>query len=97
VAEDIGPPATKILALFDTRLWLVDAESPNTLWFSKQIIDSTPVEMSDLFTFYIAPTTSSQGSTGPTTALAPMDDKLIIFKGNAAYYINGQGPDNTGK
>jgi hypothetical protein len=25
-----------------------------------------------------------------------MDDKLIIFKANAIYYINGTGPDNTG-
>jgi hypothetical protein len=25
-----------------------------------------------------------------------MDDKLIIFKENAIYYINGTGPDNTG-
>jgi hypothetical protein len=52
--------------------------------------------MSDLLTFYIAPTTGAQGSTGPITALAPMDDKLIIFKANAIYYINGTGPDNTG-
>ncbi len=28
--------------------------------------------------------------------LAPMDDKLIIFKKNAIYYLNGAGPDNTG-
>jgi hypothetical protein len=25
-----------------------------------------------------------------------MDDKLVIFKQNAIYYINGTGPDNTG-
>jgi hypothetical protein len=30
------------------------------------------------------------------TALAPMDDKIIIFKQNAIYYINGAGPDNLG-
>jgi hypothetical protein len=83
------------MTLFDTRLWLVDAEDPNLLWFSKQVIENTPVEMSDLLTMYIAPTTAAQGSTGPITAIAPMDDKLIIFKGNAIYYINGTGPDNT--
>ncbi len=96
VVEDVNAPASNILTLFDTRLWLVDAEDPNLLWFSKQVIEATPVEMSDLFTFYIAPTTAAQGSTGPMTALAPMDDKLIIFKANAIYYINGTGPDNTG-
>lgn len=96
VVEDIGPPSTSIMTLFDTRLWLVDAEDPNVLWYSKQVIQGTPVEMSDLFTIYISPTQSAQGSTGPITALAAMDDKLVIFKRNAIYYINGTGPDNTG-
>lgn len=100
VIEDISPPATSLMTLFQTRLWLVDAEDPNLLWFSKQIIEDTPIEMSDLFTLYVSPTISAQGSTGPITAIAPMDDKLIIFKrsnsGTAIYYINGTGPDNTG-
>lgn len=96
VVEDINGPASDIFTLFDTRFWLVDAEDRNLLWYSKQVIEATPVEMSDLFTFYVAPTQAAQGSTGPITALAPMDDKLIIFKENAIYYINGTGPDNTG-
>jgi hypothetical protein len=96
VVEDINAPATNIMTLFDTRLWLVDAEDQNLLWFSKQVIEATPVEMSDLFTRFIPPTTASQGTTGPISALAPMDDKLIIFKKNALYYINGAGPDNAG-
>lgn len=96
VIEDINAPATNIMTLFDDRLWLVDAEDTNLLWFSKQVIEATPVEMSDLLTFYVAPSQAAQGSTGPITALAPLDDKLIIFKANAIYYINGTGPDNTG-
>lgn len=96
VVEDVNAPASNILSLFDTRLWLVDAEDPNLLWFSKQVIEATPVEMSDLFTVYVPPTTSTEGPTGPITALAPMDDKLIIFKENSILYINGSGPDNTG-
>lgn len=96
VVEDINGPASNLFTLFDTRFWSVDAEDQNLLWYSKQVIENTPVEMSDLFTFYVAPTQAAQGSTGPITALAPMDDKLIIFKANAIYYINGTGPDNTG-
>lgn len=96
VVEDFNAPASNILALFDTRLWLVNAEDPNLLWYSKQVIENTPVEMSDLFTIYVPPTTATQGTTGPITALAPMDDKLIIAKQNAFLYINGAGPDNTG-
>lgn len=96
VIEDIAAPASIASALFNNRLWLIDAEDRNLLWFSKQVIESTPVEMSDLLTIYVAPTTGAQGSTGPMTALSAMDDKLIIFKKDAAYYINGIGPDNTG-
>lgn len=96
VIENINGPASNVVTLFNNRLWLIDAEDPNLLWFSKQVIEGTPVEMSDLLTLYVAPTTSAQGSTGPTTAAAPLDDKLILFKNNAIYYINGIGPDNTG-
>lgn len=97
VVEDISAPATNAITLFDDRLWLIDAEDPNLLWFSKQVIEATPVEMSDLLTLYVAPTLSAQGSTGNLKCLAAMDDKLILFKRDAIYYINGTGPDNTGE
>ncbi len=96
VVENIAAPASLASALFKNRLWLIDAEDPNLLWFSKIVIQATPVEMSDLFTVYVAPTSGAQGSTGPCTALSAMDDKLIIFKNNAIYYMTGTGPDNTG-
>lgn len=96
VVEDIGPPATEAMTLFRSRMFLIDAEDPNLLWYSKQVIEATPVEFSDLFTIYVSPTTGSQGSTGPMKCLFPMDDKLIIFKQDAIYYLTGTGPDNTG-
>lgn len=96
VVEDIAGPAAIASTLFDDRLWLVDAEDQNLLWFSKQIIEGTPVELSDLLTMYIAPTIGAQGSTGTITALAPLDSNLIVFKRDAIYYVNGTGPDNTG-
>ena len=96
VVENIGPPASIDTFIFDDRLWLIDAEDQNLLWFSKQILQSTPVEMSDLLTLYVAPSIGAQGNTGPLTCGAPMDDKAILFKKNAIYYINGTGPDNTG-
>lgn len=96
VVEDIGAPATQLLTLYGDRLILVDSEDQNLLWYSKQVLEATPVEMSDLFTIYIAPTIGTSGSTGPITAISVMDDKLIIFKKDAIYYITGTGPDNTG-
>lgn len=96
VIEDTGAPSFNAISTFDSRLWGISAEDPNLLWYSKQVIEATPVEMSDLFTFYVAPSIAAQGPTGDNKCLAPMDDKLIIFKRDAMYYINGTGPDNTG-
>lgn len=96
VLENVAPPASAVTALFKSRLFLVDAEDRNLLWYSKQVLQGTPVEMSDLQTIYVAPTTAAQGDTGPMTALGALDDKLIIFKKNAIYYIAGTGPDATG-
>ncbi len=96
VVENIAAPASIDSALFKNRLFLIDAEDRNLLWYSKQVIENTPVEMSDLFTVFVAPTSGAQGSTGPCTAISAMDDKLIVFKKDAAYYMTGTGPDNTG-
>lgn len=96
ILENIAFPASNSLGLFKSRLMVVDAENPNLLWFSKQVIQSVPVEPSDLLTIFVAPTISSQGSTGPTLAVSAMDDKFIAFKKDAIYYITGNGPDNLG-
>lgn len=95
VAEDTASPATNSLAFFDDRLWLIDSED-GTLWFSKQVVSGTAVELSQVFTYFVAPSSVDLGLSGRPRAIAPMDDKLIIFKSNSIYYINGSGPDNTG-
>lgn len=96
VIENIAPPASIDSALYQNRLMLIDAEDQNLIWYSKQVIEATPVEFSDLFTFYVAPTTGAQGSTGKLTCISAMDDKFIMFKRDAIYYLTGKGPDNTG-
>lgn len=95
VVEDTASPATNSLAFFDDRLWLIDSEDGN-LWFSKQVISGTSVELSQVFTYFVPPSSVDLGLSGRPKAIAPMDDKLIVFKSNSIYYINGFGPDNTG-
>lgn len=96
VLENTPGPACTDVTLFDTRVWSISAEDQNLLNYSKQVIESVPVEMSDFLTFYVAPNAGTSASTGPMKCLFPMDDKIIIFKKNAIFYINGTGPDNTG-
>lgn len=85
-----GGPACSGSTIYKSRLMLIDAEDRNVLWFSKQIFETTPVEMSAEQTLFIDP------RFGPMTAISVMDDKLIIFKSNAAFYLVGTGPDATG-
>lgn len=96
VIENTGGPAMDTITLFKSRVFGILSEDKNTLGFSKKVFENTPVDMSDLFTIYVAPTTAAQGNTGPMKTLSAMDDKLIIFKDNAAYYITGDGPDDAG-
>lgn len=96
VLENTGSPACTAITSFDTRLWAINAEDQNLLNFSKQVIEGVSVEMSDLLSIYVSPNAGTKINTGPMRCLFPMDDKLIIFKANALYYINGRGPDNTG-
>jgi hypothetical protein len=96
VVENIASPACTDVSLYRSRAFTISAEDPNVLNYSKQVIQGTPVEFSDLFTLYVAPTIGAQGSTGGMKCIFPMDDKLIIFKEDAIYYIVGNGPDNTG-
>jgi hypothetical protein len=96
VIENIAAPACSAMALCGDRLFLIYAEDPNVIGYSKLVVQNTPVEFSDLFTIYVSPTTGAQGPTGESKALSAMDDKLIISKKDAFYYITGKGPDATG-
>lgn len=96
VIENIAAPATSSMTLFKSRLMLLDAEDKNLIWYSKQVIKATPVEMSDLLTIFIPPTIGAQGNTGIVTSQSAMDDKYIVYKKTAIYYLTGNGPDNTG-
>lgn len=96
VPDANGPANNGIMTLFNASLAMVDAENPNTIWLSKTVIPGTTVEMSQDFTIYVSPTQGTIKSLGPITALAPLDDKLIIFFAQGICYINGQPPNILG-
>jgi hypothetical protein len=96
VLENSAGPAFDSVFIFDDRLFGISSEDKNLLVYSKQVIEGTPVEMSDLLTLYVAPNIGAQGSTGPLVCGVQMDDKAILFKATAINYIAGTGPDNTG-
>lgn len=95
VLEDIAAPSANAITLFDDRAWILNAED-GTLWYTKQVLPTTPLEWSDQLTVYLAPSIGSAGPTGLAKCIFPMDDKMIVFKENALYYFNGTGPNIMG-
>ena len=91
VLESIAPPAFSAMTVYRNRLIGITAEKPGQFWYSKQVVSGQPVEFSDFLTQDIDPTGG-----GACTALAALDDKLLIFKPGVVYYMTGTGPDATG-
>lgn len=88
--NDAAPPA-ELVQLHRNRLWVLDSTNPLNLWYSKEVGLGAPVEFVSSFTKQIDP----RG--GNVTALASMDDKLLVFKDSHIFYILGQGPTSTGQ
>lgn len=87
--NDPAPPA-RLIQLHRNRLWVVDSTNPLQLWYSQAVTVDAPVEFSEELVKQVDP----RG--GNITALATMDDKLLVFKQNHIFFVAGQGPDATG-
>jgi hypothetical protein len=90
VLENIAAPASKVITKHKNRLWLAGLENESQLAYSKEYVNTEGVAFSDFFTIQCDP----RG--GQITALASMDDKLIIFKRDQVFSLVGDGPVDTG-
>lgn len=90
VLEDIGPPPFCHVGRYGNRLIGIQSENRNVFWYSKELLENTPVEMSDFQTQFVNP------KYGDLTCGIEMDDKYIFFKSGACLYLNGTGPNATG-
>jgi hypothetical protein len=93
--NDFAPPAPAALSNFKNRLLMIGSEGGYDLFYSKQVVPGFPVEMVQEFDQNIG----TVG--GPVSAVAGMDDKIIIFKsglvvGNSILYMVGTGPSASG-
>jgi len=91
VLENISPPSCSIIGSFKNRLFLAGLEDKLELRYSKLLSENVGVEFNDSLSIL----TSQVG--GDIVALKGMDDKLIIFKENAIFYLSGDGPNNLGQ
>lgn len=90
VVDDSAAPAISAICTYQDRIIAVPSENPLQFWYSKQVVPGEPVEFSDSFVQNF----DIRG--GDATAVAPMDDKLVVFKETEIFYMVGNGPDPTG-
>ena len=91
VLENISPPSSSIVTSFKNRLFLAGLEDKLEIRYSKLLQEKVGVEFNDSLFILV----SQVG--GNIVALKAMDDKLIIFKENAIFYLAGDGPNNLGQ
>jgi hypothetical protein len=91
VLENIAAPSSSVIESFKNRIFLAGLEDGNRIEFSKIRQEDGPVEFNDTLVINV----NADG--GPITGLKVLDDKLIIFKRNALFFISGDGPNNLGE
>lgn len=79
-------PLGSAIAVVKGRLFTTDPSDGNTVRFSQQIDDGYGVE----FAPELQIKTDPKG--GDVTALAEMDDRLVIFKASSVFICGGDGP-----
>lgn len=84
-----NPPSARYTCNWNNRQVLAGLDEPTKLWFSQPAAEAVPTEWNDELSIYV-----EEG--GDITAIANMDEKLIIFKQNKVFFIEGNGPGIDG-
>lgn len=90
VLENTTPPPATITLAHNNRLWFVDSENPNTIWYTKSSQLAVGLSPSAFLTEQL------DSKFGNITALAEMDEKIIIFKKDGIFVQSGDGASDTG-
>ena len=84
---NICPPPAYALAVWQDRLWALTDEK---IRYSKKTYQGRAAEFADELVLDI------ETGGGRPTALAALNDKLLIFKNSKIYYTTGDGPNDQG-
>jgi hypothetical protein len=91
ILANLAPPPCTIIIATDTRLFLAGiAGDPNRVWYSLLRGDGEIARFNGDLTIDVPP------MGGDITALAILEDTLIVFRETAIYAFPGFGVDNTG-
>lgn len=84
-----APPSGKQLIQHKDRLFTTDPMG-SRVYYSSFFVDGEGAWFNPAFSFFV------HGGTGPITGLASMDGRLFIFKKNAIFIVDGDGPGEAG-
>lgn len=90
VLDNDPPPPALSLVEHNNRIWAIDSENRNTLWYCKSLEPGVGISFSDNMTAQI----DSVG--GNCVALAHMDSNLVIFEERQPLVMSGDGVNDTG-
>ena len=85
---NVSPPSFIALCAHKSRVFGI-APDRKTIWYSKQYTSGEGINFCDTFTLSIDDPVK-------LVALASMDDKLVIFSDRRIYFLQGDGPLDTG-
>ena len=88
--DNVTVPSCDVVKVFKNRLFVAGLERESDVLFSKQHVTDEGVAFSDLFNIQVG----NQG--GAVTALAVLDEKLVLLKETSLYILSGEGPTDTG-
>lgn len=91
IAESEPLPPTNVALFALNRMWIVDADNPTRLWPSKSVIPGQGFRFAEEDAITLADVSAT-----PITALAALDDKVIVFKSDRIYAVTGDGADQAG-
>jgi hypothetical protein len=89
VLANYPPPSCHVVAVHQDRLFVISSED-GTIWYSKQYTVGEAPGFNDALQFRVP-------SSLIPTALASLDDKLIVFTATGPFVVTGSWPTDTGQ
>lgn len=94
IIESDSTPNARFSASGGNRLFLGGLEENDEIAYSQKQLFAEGVSFSDFFRLRVSTGTSADRS--PISAIGYMDNKLIVFRKNSIYFIQGDGPNEAG-
>lgn len=85
----MAPGGKGILCQHKDRIFVADPYGQR-VWYSAFTVDGESAWFNPAFSFFVS------GGSGPITGMASMDGRLIIFKKDAVFVVDGDGPPEGG-